>query len=120
MLLLVFSCTEAIWYPNAPVVDTAAASTADSGSTDDTVPCSPSGTLPAATVQITNPDISPAVEVLWRDPLCDEWPYHTLFPGDSVSQPSYEGHIWVARDLKGALVDVLTTPAGSTSWEVTP
>lgn len=120
LLLLTFSCTEAIWYPHAPAVDSGAVTTPiDTADTAGALPCSPSSATPAASLQITNSGVAPAVQVLWRDSACAEIAYHTLLPGDSISQPSFEGHVWVARDVDGAALDYIATPAGSAAWEIT-
>ncbi|MFT5682591.1 MAG: hypothetical protein ACI8RZ_003513 [Myxococcota bacterium] len=89
----------------------------DSGSS--WTPIDTADTTPGASLQITNSGVSPAVQVLWRNNLCEEVPYHTLLPGDSISQTSYEEHVWVARNTDGVVLDYIVTPAGS-AWEIPP
>lgn len=136
MLTLLLGCTEAIWYPQIPNnidqligdADTAADTGGqDTGSQDtggqdtgDTgLPCSPADATPAAELLIRNagPD---TVDIFWRAQDCQEYRYHTLFPSSEAAQPSYEGHVWVARLSDGQVVDTNETPPGNTTWEVSP
>ena len=85
-----------------------------------TLPCSSDGGA-EATLTVTN-DSGVAVDIYWRDGLCEEHTYQLLAPGDRHTQGTFTGHVWVARELTGAraLVDfTVVEDAPEASWSIT-
>lgn len=62
---------------------------------------------------------SSTANLYWVDELCNEIPYATLEAGQSLVQPTYQGHVWVLRDAQtGKLLtrtraNALVAPAAS-------
>ena len=120
LLLFSLACTEAIWYPHAPSgVPPVGDDTGADTSGGDSLPCSPSTATPAADLAVSNTGNVP-LSLYWRDNTCTESWYAEILPGDTYSQPTYEGHVWVARTLEGAYINHVITPTGSSTWEVAP
>lgn len=62
--------------------------------------CSQSSTNSPTTIFFVN-HTTGTVNVFWVNFECNEQQYSSLPAGDSVEQPTYEGHEWVARDSAG-------------------
>lgn len=45
------------------------------------------------------------VELFWRDPAGDKKSYGTLKPGESRRQHTFVGHVWVAEDARGNVLN---------------
>jgi hypothetical protein len=61
--------------------------------------CSPSTNKPT-TVQFVN-HTADTIQYFWVNFDCNEQQYGSIAPGDSIEQPTYDGHEWIVRDLAG-------------------
>lgn len=100
--------------------DDTGTSSDDTGTGEETVPCSDPAGAPTA-LAVTN-DSDTAVDLFWVAEDCSEVIQVTLALAESTEISTYVGHVFVARELRSprAVVDwVQVSQADAESWSVT-
>lgn len=64
------------------------------------------------TVLVVENRLAEPLEMLWVNPAGELVPYHSIQPGASVSQPTYEGHVWLFRYSAERPVGCVAAPRG--------